>query len=631
MGIYLYLEVIFRLLLNIPIFSMTFLYVLIFGIVFSCLGDLLGRFFNICINKIMFLVLLFGLGFLYSLNYSINTMFGLFFSFNLLSATDQVVSFAGDGLQLIIKNTIPILLLFLPFILFMVEKDKVRITKDSAKHRIIKGGILLLSVILFFGLLNVNKDDNNSPYELFYKRNNTELNVTTFGVVNSFLMDGVKWLNNFTEDIKITVSNNISSSNSAYQYNNWDIDFAKLINDEDNEDIKKMHLYFQNEEGTKQNEYTNYFKGKNLILFMAESFNEIAVSKELTPTLYKLVNSGFVFDNYYTPTISSTIGGEFQELTSLVAASGFLKPWKEGKNTFPMGIATSFTNLGYSTFAYHDNSYTFQSRYKYLEALGFTNFKACKNGLEEKIKCNIWPQSDVEMIKATVDDYVKTGTPFFTYYATVSGHGGYSFKENAMARKNKEYVEKLSYSEGVLAYLAAQKELDLALEYLINYLDEVGILQDTVIALVGDHYPYYLSTDEVNEVASYEKDDVVEINHSNFILWNSEMSPIHVDKVGSQIDVLPTLYNLFGVNYDSRLLIGKDILSNSLGLAIFGNRSWVSDYGTYFAQSKKFVLKDGKNVDNNYVDTMNTIVNNKVAMSKNIMIYDYYRKVLGEE
>ena len=77
--------------------------------------------------------------------------------------------------------------------------------------------------------------------------------------------------------------------------------------------------------------------------------------------------------------------------------------------------------------------------------------------------------------------------------------------------------------------------------------------------------------------------------------------------------------------------MGKDILSSEPGLVYFQNKSWVSDYGTYFAQSKKFVLKDGKNVDNNYVDTMNTIVNNKVAMSKNIMIYDYYRKVLGEE
>ena len=140
--------------------------------------------------------------------------------------------------------------------------------------------------------------------------------------------------------------------------------------------------------------------GKNLILFMAESFNEIAVDEKRTPTLYKLVNNGFVFKDFYTPTISSTIGGEFQELTGLIAASGFLSPWKKGENAYPFGIANIFKDMGYATFAYHDHSYTFQNRNKYLKAVGFDNFKACRNGLENLINCNQWPESDVEMIHA---------------------------------------------------------------------------------------------------------------------------------------------------------------------------------------------------------------------------------------
>ena len=198
-----------------------------------------------------------------------------------------------------------------------------------------------------------------------------------------------------------------------------------------------------------------------------------------------------------------------------------------------------------------------------------------------------------------------------------------------MARKHKDDVANLNYSEKPLSYLAAQIELDQALELLIKKLDEAGKLEDTVIALVGDHYPYYLSLDEVNEIASYEKDSVVEINRSNFILWNSEMDTVEVDKVGSQIDVLPTIYNLFGVEYDSRLIIGKDILSTAPGLAIFGNSSWVSDKGTYFASSGEFVSKDGSEVDSEYVKYMNNVVSNKITMSRYIMKYDYYRKVLG--
>ena len=286
--------------------------------------------------------------------------------------------------------------------------------------------------------------------------------------------------------------------------------------------------------------------------------------------------------------------------------------------------------MDYNTFAYHDHSVYFQNRYIYLKSLGFDNFKGCFNGLEKSINCKTWPESDVEMINATIDDYINSDKPFFTYYVTVSGHGGYTFSSSATAKKHYNEVKDLDYSEKPKAYLAAQIELDRALETLIKKLDEAGILDDTVIALVGDHYPYYLSLDEVNEISSYKKDGVIEVNKSNFILWNNKMETVKIDKVGSEIDVLPTLYNLFGVKYDSRLIIGKDILSTEPGLAIFGNRSWVSDKGKYFSQSKKFVPNEGVDVSNDYITYMNSVVNNRMSMSKNIMVNNYYKKVLGD-
>ena len=138
--------------------------------------------------------------------------------------------------------------------------------------------------------------------------------------------------------------------------------------------------------------------------------------------------------------------------------------------------------------------------------------------------------------------------------------------------------------------------------------------------------------DQVNEVSQnlygYKKDGTITVNKSNFILWNSEMENVHVSKVGSQIDVIPTIYNLFGINYDSRLFIGSDILSITPGLAMFGNRSWVSDKGMYYTASQKFVPNDGEEIDEDYVKNMNQIVNNKITMSKLIIENNYYSKVL---
>lgn len=633
--IFMYLELVFRLFTDNSIFNISLLYISLYNLFLAILISFLVSFGNNKINKIIFFICLSIICFLYGLELCVFKMFGFYFDLSLFGATDQVLTFYSDGIKVVLQNIVGLIFIFLPFIILLIFNKYFAIRKIDWKYSLIKLGASVIVFIIFLLCLNINKNNINSAQELYYRVNNNELNIKMFGVLNSLRIDFKRSI--FGYDIEIDIldngHNNLDNNDEneeeiKYEYNNLDINFDNLIANESNSTIKTMHEYFKNEIGTLQNAYTKYFEGKNLILFMAESFNEIAVREDLTPTLYELVNSGFKFNNFYTPTISSTIGGEFQELTGLVAASGFLSPWKSGENYFPFGLATAFQDLGYNTFAYHNHTYTFQSRNKYLAALGFDNYLGCRNGLEDRINCNQWPESDVEMIKTTFADYKNSEEPFMVYYVTVSGHGDYGFNYSAMARKHKDEVANLNYSEKPLAYLAAQIELDKALELLIENLEENDLLEDTVIALVGDHYPYYLSLDEVNEIASYKKDSVIEINRSNFILWNSEMETVKVDKVGSQIDVLPTIYNLFGVKYDSRLIIGKDILSTEPGLAIFGNSSWVSDKGSYFASTNKFVPKD-EEVDEEYIKYMNKVVSNKTTMSKYIMTYDYYRKVLG--
>lgn len=631
--ILLYLEVSFKLLTNNPVWNISLLYVVIFDVFLSFLLGFLTTIFKSSINKAIFYILMILVSGISCLNFCCYKIFSFFFDLSLLNATDQVLSFTGDMFVLVLQNIFGVMLLLFPLFLLVINTRYIKIHKSTWQEKLICVCICLLAVTAFLGCLHIKKDEEYSAYKLYYKIESVDLSIRKFGVVHGFFLDIYRSVFGFDEELEI--ENPIIIENpeenppkeEKYDYNHLSIDFDSLIEDTKNDTLKGMHEYFKNDVGTKQNKYTGFFKDKNLILFMAESFNEIAVSEELTPTLYKLVNNGFVFPNFYTPTISSTIGGEFQELTGLIATSGFLGPWKSGTNAYPFGIATMFKNIGYNTYAYHDHNYTFQNRNKYLSALGFDNFKGCRNGLENLINCKQWPESDLEMINATTSDYMNSKEPFFTYYVTVSGHGDYGFASTAMGRKHKNEVEHLPYSEKVLSYLAANIELDKALEALINELEENGKLDDTVIALVGDHYPYYLTTEEVNEVASYEKDGTVEINHSNFILWNNKMENVIVEKVGSQIDVLPTIYNLFGLEYDSRLIMGRDILSTEPGLAIFGNRSWVSDYGTYFSASGKFIPKEGKEVDNDYVSKMNRVVAGRMNMSKLIMEQDYYKYI----
>ena len=103
---------------------------------------------------------------------------------------------------------------------------------------------------------------------------------------------------------------------------------------------------------------------------------------------------------------------------------------------------------------------------------------------------------------------------------------------------------------------------------------------------------------------------------------------IEIDKVGSQIDVLPTLLNLFDIEYDSRLIVGQDILSNNEGIAIFSDRSWVTDLGTYFAADERFVAKENANIPEGYIDRINQSVSNKFTMSNLFIKYNIYEKLV---
>ena len=630
---FIYMEIVFKLFIYKSVMRLSLINMILFLIPLSILLGIITKQFKHKTNKIIFIIIMALIAVWFSAEYVCKDYFDFYISLSAFEVADQLNDFFGKTVIETLKRLPGIILFFMPLILTLIFNKKINFEKYKFKKTFILIILLFMSYGIYLLGLNIEKDKSYSSYNLYYNVNDVSLNMENFGVLNSFAIDVKRSILGFEDkimDININPSKKEENPVIVYDYNNLDIDFDSLIENESNSKIKSMHEYFKSNPGTLQNEYTGIFKGKNLILFMAESFNEVAVDKELTPTLYKLVNGGFSFENFYTPTIYSTIGGEFQELTGLYAESvSILSKFRSGNIYFPQGIANKFEEINYSTYAYHNNSYAFQDRNKYLKSMGFDYFKACYNGLEKLINCKEWPQSDVAMINVTIDDYINEDN-FMVFYASVSGHSGYTWASNAQARKHKDefLAGNINASEKPSAYFAAQMELDKALELLIQKLDEAGKLEDTVIALVGDHYPYELTVDEVNELSSYKKDSVVEINHSNFILWNSEMDRVKVTKVGSQIDVIPTIYNAFGIKYDTRLFIGNDILSTTDGLAIFGNRSWVSDYGTYYSASKKFVPKEDVEIPEGYVDNMNKIVNNKITMSKMIIENNYYKKVL---
>ena len=618
----LYFDLVFNLFAYESYLRESFINIVLFGLVHSVFVFILTSVWKDKVNKILTYVIYTFMAIWYSLYYIFYKVLLTPFSIALFRQTDQVLDFAENVIISILQNIHVILLFFVPLILFVVFRKK--LFKKRLEGKEIFGYVMafILSVNVYVLNMFIQDREAGSIYNLYFETNNVSLNIERLGVMAATVLDVERTIFGFEEKIqKVNLEEETTEELFEYEYNNLDLNL-----DDGSGNIKKINDYIKSESGTKQNQYTGMFEGKNLIFVVAESFSEIAVSEELTPTLYKLVHEGFYFKNYYTSNNLSTIGGEFQALTGLYADNSLLSSWRNGSAYFPYGIGTMFKNSGYNTYAYHNNSAYFQDRNVYLKSQGFSNFKGCYNGMEKLINCEIWPQSDVEMINGTYTDYINSDEPFLAYYMTVSGHFYYTYSGNAMARKNKEYVDDLDYNENVKAYLATQIELDRAMELLFQKLEEAGKLDDTVIVLTADHFPYNLDIDDINTLSSYDRDVLIEANSNNLIIYNSKMKSVTIDKVGMSIDVLPTVLNLFGMEYDSRIIMGKDILSTSIGIAIFKDKSWVTNKGTYYASKGQFV---GEDVDEEYINNINNIVNNRTAISRMIVANDYYREILG--
>ncbi len=574
------------------------------------------------LNKIITYLLLIYLCAMFANQVIFYRIFKVYFSWYNLALQDQAGAFASTAFKLIFQNGQFILLFMIPlFVLLIFHKKWTFMGKElKLQSNLIYVLIIILFLGIFVGYETITKKDTYSTYDLYHNIDNVSLSIKKIGVINSYHLELRRIIFGFTpkkvESISLKDKEEIVTV-IEYKPNQLDLN----LNDTNNSNINYINSYIKNETPTYQNSYTGMFKGYNLVYITAESFSEIGISEELTPTLYKLTNNGFVFKNFYTPNNLSTIGGEFQTLTGLYPDSSILSKWRSGTNTFPYALATTFQKEGYNTFAYHNNSYVFQDRNQYLKSQGFNNFLACYNGLEKRMNCERWPQSDDEMIEVTVNDYINSDKPFLAYYMTVSGHFGYTFVGNSMASKNRDLVKDMDKGEGAKAYVATQIELDRALERLIKELEAHNKLDNTVFVMSADHYPYGLDNASINSLSTYPRDDI-EVNHNALIIWNNKMNKVTIEKQCMAIDIIPTVYNLFGISYDSRLFAGKDILSTDFGIAIMSDRSWVTSKGTYHASSGEFVAKEP--VEDDYINKVNTLVNNRLTISKMIIQNNYY-------
>lgn len=657
-GTIIYLEIVTHI-MNYRSLDFKIIYPVLFSIPFGLLLGFITGLFKELINKILLWIFTIAICLVFAVQLVYFYIFQVYFSFQSIGmAGEAVSSFFSDIITAVKSNMIGLLLIFFPVIILALLIHKLDFTRRVLKIEVIlAGSTILFHIVALVALLLFGREDY-SPYDLYHKSKvmdlcGKELGITTmtrFDMGNIFggnddlaLADAVSIQDNIavtptaipkkipaTMDtvIKPKVTTTPAPTPINTSPNVLNIDFKSLANNTKNNTYKTLDHYFAAVTPTKKNKYTGMFKGYNLILITAEGFSRYAVNKEKTPTLYKLTHEGFVFNNFYTALWqTSTSDGEYCALTGLIPTE-VRNMYKGRKNLWPFSLGNQFDKLGVASKAYHDNTYTYYERNETHPNLGYI-FKAKGNGLKLEHP-NYWPESDLEMINSTVDEYIGEDQ-FHVYYMTVSGHMNYTFTGNMMSYKNKDKVKDLPYSEDVKAYIASQIELDRALNKLIKKLEEAGVAEHTVIALSADHYPYAWKKSTIDEAAGHKVDPTFEMYKNKFILWSKGMKEkVQINEPCSSLDILPTLSNLFGLEYDSRFLMGRDVLSDAAPLVILANRSFITDKVMYNAQTAKVTRLTKDALAKDYISNLNKIVKNKFAVSKSILESDYYRHIFGD-
>ncbi len=627
-----YLEIIYKFFIMKDLLTTNTFSVVLFSIPWIIIFTIITSIFNEKVNKILtivfsFLIVLITLAQIVYYNFY-NSMFSFL---SLTTGTGQVMQFYVMIASVIARIWYIFAIILIPYILFLIFKNKLfDFKKNNLKFLI---SYLLIFILSFLGIVLVINKNNEGFYSLkrlIFKTHAPMLTIDKTGLFTMEMIDIERYIFGFNEEIyseQINVNNEEKKVPEVkIEYNTTDIDFDKLINDETDDKIKSMHVYFKNTAPSNKNEYTGMFKDKNLIFITAEAFDTIAIDEKLTPTLYKIANNSFIFKNYYQPLYPvSTSDGEYMNLNSLIPKEGAWSFKQTSKISMPYGIGNMFNKEGYVSYGFHNHNYNYYDRQKSHKNIGL-KYYGCGNGLEKKMNCKHWPNSDKEMIDATTSYYIDKDK-FMTYYMTVSGHLNYNFSGNNMAYRNKNKVKNLKYSTAIKAYLATQIELDKSIEKLLQVLEEKGKLNDTLIVIAPDHYPYGLTTKQMNEISTIDRNDKFEKFHTTLIMYNPNIEKTVVDKVISSLDILPTIYNLYGLTFDSRLLMGRDIFSNNEHIVILSDRSWITDKGKYNSVTKEFTSTTNEEIEEDYIDRINMIVNQRYGMSSLIIDNNYYKKI----
>ena len=663
------IEIIFKLVMSINIFEWSLLRIIIGLLIVNGLFALLLSFIKKrWIYNILIIILC-----LISTIYSIAQMglysyFGTFMSFATSSQAGAVTTFISDFVQSIkpiyYLECIPLVLLIIYFIfgekqviiytnnleINFIDKIRGKNKKQQAKDemelkkkkdlkfiRIASIGIILVLCGFYFLTLQLgfmqNKLQPTSNISLIKNPSLPNTAVREFGIIGFGLIDMKTIVFPYEEEIEIETENN--NNNEQKEETNYtrkidDTKWKEANESETKKNLIKLNNYFMNKTITDKNEYTGFFEGKNLILIMFESGSNIVLNyPEYFPNIAKLYNEGWAWDNAFSPrNACSTGNNEMSGMTSLYTINRECTANIYKNNLYPEAIFNLFNNKGYYTSSYHDYNDDYYYRHTYHPNMGSQKYYGYSElGIKLGSGYQPWP-SDVEFIQKSTPHYIKENK-FMSWLTTVSSHMTY-LEYSVTGEQNIKLFKDEKWGKPAKRYMSKLKVVDDAIGELLKELEENKKLDNTVIMIYADHQPYGLPHENFKQIAKYNIDGNGDIDRTPFIIYNSKVTPQKFSEYTSFINIVPTIANLFNLDYDPRLYGGTDLFSSDYpNYVAFPDGSWRNADAYFDATSGKIKYLGDNTYTEEEILRINKRITNEIAMD-NLAIKENYFKYLGK-
>lgn len=571
---------------------------LFLGIVFSFKSKI-GR-------KIYVLILVCAM-FIFLLNNVYYSMTDNFFDFSLIEMARESTSYIFDT---VLKAKIWIYLVCLAVMIFGIWALKMIPNKKENDY---KNLIVIFVLFLVF----------HSFIPFLYGKANNELTWNT-------------WKNKRNVYINFNDNNKSMAITGLYEYTcrNIYVTFFKTKKTNNQIELNFLEEVFNNDDAKSSNEYTGIFKNKNVIFLQLEGLDSWLLTEKDTPNLYNLMNSSFNFTNHfsYYNGGGSTFNSEFAVNTGYITPLSYNQnAYTFNKNLFNYSMANMFKDAGYLVNAFHMNSKEFYSRGINYSNWGFDNYY----GLKDMVNYNDNSYMlDTELINNDTfyDLMFHSDKRFVDYIITYSPHMPFNQskgvcklildkeKETSLdSEKSEESIQQVELTEEECARLQAN-ETDKMIGLLIQALRDNNLYDNTVLVVFTDHYLYTL--DDMTILDKYKKTDNNLINHTPFFIWSSNIKMKEIKEVTSQLSILPTVLNLFGIDYNSNYYIGTDALSNDYkGIVLFSDASWYD--GNVYVDGG--MVTNNQHISSEDLERKNSYIDYIIKKNDLVLKYDYFK------